>query len=48
LYGITAGDGEYVWVVGDDDIILPGAINTILSINKCGNISELPDLFLFL
>ena len=31
LHGITAGDGEYVWVVGDDDIILPGAVNTILS-----------------
>lgn len=31
LYGITAGDGEYVWVVGDDDIILPGAVSTILS-----------------
>ena len=31
LYGMTAGDGEYVWVVGDDDIILPGAVDTILS-----------------
>jgi len=30
LYGITAGSGEYVWVVGDDDIILPGAVDTIL------------------
>ncbi len=31
LYGITAGDGEYVWVIGDDDVILPGALDTILS-----------------
>jgi glycosyltransferase involved in cell wall biosynthesis len=31
LYGITAGDGEYVWVIGDDDVILPGALDIILS-----------------
>jgi len=31
LYGITSGDGEYIWVMGDDDIILPGAVSTILS-----------------
>jgi glycosyltransferase involved in cell wall biosynthesis len=30
LYGITAGDGEYVWVLGDDDKILPGAIDAIM------------------
>jgi len=30
LYGITAGVSEYVWVVGDDDIILPGAIDAIM------------------
>jgi glycosyltransferase involved in cell wall biosynthesis len=30
LYGITAGTSEYVWVVGDDDIILPGAIDAIM------------------
>jgi glycosyltransferase involved in cell wall biosynthesis len=30
LYGITAGTSEYVWVVGDDDIILPGAIDVIM------------------
>jgi hypothetical protein len=30
LYGITSGSGEYVWVVGDDDVLLPGAIETIL------------------
>lgn len=30
LYGITAGISEYVWVVGDDDIILPGAIDAIM------------------
>lgn len=32
LYGITSGSGEYVWVVGDDDIILPGAIDAIMPI----------------
>jgi hypothetical protein len=26
LRGATAGTGEYVWVVGDDDVLLPGAI----------------------
>jgi len=31
LHGLTSGTGEYVWVLGDDDIILPGAIDTILS-----------------
>lgn len=30
LYGITAGSAEYVWVIGDDDILLPGAIDTII------------------
>ena len=30
LYGITSGSGEYVWVIGDDDALLPGAIETIL------------------
>ena len=30
LYGTTVGSGEYVWVIGDDDILLPGAIETIL------------------
>ena len=30
LYGITSGSGEYVWVIGDDDVLLPGAIETIL------------------
>jgi hypothetical protein len=26
LRGATAGTGEYVWVIGDDDVLLPGAI----------------------
>ena len=30
LYGTTVGSGEYVWVIGDDDILLPGAIEAIL------------------
>ncbi len=30
LYGITAGSGDYVWVLGDDDILIPGAIDTIM------------------
>jgi glycosyltransferase involved in cell wall biosynthesis len=30
LYGITAGSADYVWVIGDDDVLLPGAINTIM------------------
>jgi glycosyltransferase involved in cell wall biosynthesis len=30
LHGITAGTGEYVWVLGDDDILLPGAVETLL------------------
>lgn len=30
LHGITAGTGEYVWVLGDDDILISGAIDTIM------------------
>jgi glycosyltransferase involved in cell wall biosynthesis len=30
LYGVTTGTGEYVWVMGDDDVLLPGAIATLL------------------
>ena len=30
LYGITAGSGDYVWVIGDDDVLIPGAIDTIM------------------
>jgi len=30
LHGITAGTGDYVWVLGDDDILIPGAIDTIM------------------
>jgi glycosyltransferase involved in cell wall biosynthesis len=26
LRGATAGTGEYVWIIGDDDVLLPGAI----------------------
>lgn len=30
LHGITAGSGDYVWVIGDDDVLIPGAIDTIM------------------
>jgi glycosyltransferase involved in cell wall biosynthesis len=30
LHGLTSGTGEYVWVLGDDDVLLPGAIATLL------------------
>lgn len=30
LYGVTAGAGEYVWVMGDDDVLLPGAVDAII------------------
>jgi glycosyltransferase involved in cell wall biosynthesis len=30
LYGITAGSGDYVWVIGDDDVLIPGAIGTVM------------------
>lgn len=30
LRGLCAGSGEYVWVVGDDDTILPGTIQKLL------------------
>jgi len=30
LHGITAGSGDYVWVIGDDDMLIPGAIDTIM------------------
>jgi len=30
LYGIVSGSAEYVWVIGDDDVLLPGAIDTII------------------
>jgi glycosyltransferase involved in cell wall biosynthesis len=30
LHGLTSGTGDYVWVLGDDDVLLPGAIATLL------------------
>lgn len=30
LHGVTAGTGEYVWVLGDDDVLLPDAVATLL------------------
>lgn len=30
LHGLTSGTGEYVWVLGDDDVLLPGAVATLL------------------
>lgn len=32
LRGLACGSGEYVWVFGDDDTMLPGAIETLLPI----------------
>ena len=29
LHGLTSGNGEYVWVLGDDDVLLPGAIKAL-------------------
>jgi glycosyltransferase involved in cell wall biosynthesis len=28
--GLSVGTGEYVWVIGDDDTLLPGTIETLL------------------
>lgn len=30
LRGLTQGTGEYVWIIGDDDTVLPGAIKELL------------------
>ena len=30
LRGLLSGSGEYVWVVGDDDTLLPGAVKSVL------------------
>lgn len=30
LRGLCSGDGQYVWVVGDDDTLLPGSIQKVL------------------
>jgi len=30
LRGLTQGSGEYVWIVGDDDTVLPGTISALL------------------
>lgn len=32
LRGIMAGRGEYVWIIGDDDVLLPGALADTLAI----------------
>ena len=41
---ISMAKGKYVWLVGDDDIIVPGAVNRIL---ECIVNNETCDFFLF-
>lgn len=34
LRGLVAGSGEYLWVFGDDDVMLPGAVDATLRMIK--------------
>lgn len=41
IRGLTSGKGEYVWVFGDDDIMLPYAVERTLSIVRIGDIDRI-------
>lgn len=39
LKAVSMARGEYVWIIGDDDLILPGAVEYFFnSVNKYGNL----------